>query len=68
MKIPKVFIENNPDEILFEETESLYDKICRICGCTDYDCNQCIKKTGQPFYWVEDDVCSCCADELDIND
>jgi hypothetical protein len=35
---------------------------CRVCGCTDYDCHQCIEKTGQPCYWVEDDLCSACAD------
>ena len=33
---------------------------CRICGCTDDDCRQCIKKTGKPCYWVENDLCSAC--------
>lgn len=36
---------------------------CKICGCTDYDCRQCIEKTGNPCYWFEKDVCSACADK-----
>jgi len=33
---------------------------CRVCGCTDDDCHQCIEKTGNPCHWVEDDLCSAC--------
>lgn len=33
---------------------------CRVCGCTDLDCRQCIEKTGEPCYWVEEDLCSAC--------
>lgn len=33
---------------------------CRICGCTDDDCRQCIERTGKPCYWVEGDLCSAC--------
>jgi len=36
---------------------------CRICGCTDADCRQCIKKTGKPCHWIEPDLCSACAVE-----
>lgn len=36
-------------------------RACRICGCTDADCRQCIKRTGSPCYWVEEDLCSACA-------
>lgn len=35
---------------------------CRVCGCTDHDCRQCIKKTGEPCHWVEEDLCSACED------
>lgn len=35
---------------------------CRICGCTDNNCSQCIEKTGAPCHWIEDDLCSACAD------
>lgn len=33
---------------------------CRVCSCTDYDCSQCIEKTGEPCHWVEPDLCSAC--------
>jgi hypothetical protein len=33
---------------------------CRKCGCTDYNCETCIQKTGRPCYWVEEDLCSAC--------
>lgn len=35
--------------------------VCRICGCTNDDCSQCIEKTGEPCYWQEPDLCSACA-------
>ena len=34
---------------------------CRVCGCTDYDCTQCIELTGEPCYWFEPGLCSACA-------
>lgn len=37
---------------------------CRVCGCTDLDCTQCIVAQGYPCQWVEDDLCSRCAKEL----
>lgn len=33
---------------------------CRVCGCTDSDCQKCIDKTGEPCHWVESDLCSAC--------
>lgn len=38
---------------------------CRVCGCTDDDCRQCIEKTGEPCHWVEEDLCSACAEDPD---
>ena len=35
-------------------------RACRVCGCTDDDCTQCIEKTGQRCHWVEPDLCSAC--------
>ncbi len=35
-------------------------RACRVCGCTDDDCRQCIKKTGGTCTWVEQDLCSAC--------
>ena len=37
---------------------------CRICGCTDNDCRQCIDRTGEPCYWVEKNLCSACGVDL----
>lgn len=34
---------------------------CRVCGCTDDDCSNCIEKTGVACFWVEEDLCSACA-------
>ena len=34
---------------------------CRICGCTDGNCVQCIRKTGKPCRWVGPDLCSACS-------
>lgn len=36
---------------------------CRVCGCTEEDCRQCIEVTGQPCSWVEIDLCSRCDTE-----
>lgn len=34
---------------------------CRVCGCTDNDCTQCIEATGVPCYWIEPGLCSACS-------
>lgn len=34
---------------------------CRVCGCTDTDCSGCVARTGQPCFWVVEDLCSACA-------
>ena len=33
---------------------------CRICGCTDDNCEKCITIIDHPCSWVEDDLCSAC--------
>jgi hypothetical protein len=33
---------------------------CRVCGCTDDDCSQCIERTGAPCCWEEHGLCSAC--------
>ena len=33
---------------------------CRVCGCTDDDCTECVERTGIPCTWVEEDLCSAC--------
>lgn len=42
-------------------TDAFIEPSCRVCGCTDSDCRQCIEKTGVPCHWVEQDLCSACA-------
>jgi hypothetical protein len=37
------------------------DLKCRVCGCTNADCSQCISRTGKPCHWVTEDLCSACA-------
>ena len=57
-----------PPEVEVDRLEVFERKLerkCRICGCTQGDCHQCIVKTGVPCYWVEDDLCSACADTED---
>lgn len=44
-----------------EEAEPV--RSCRVCGCTDADCRQCIAKTGKPCTWVGADLCSACTEE-----
>lgn len=40
---------------------------CRVCGCTDEDCRECIAKTGRPCWWVSGDLCSACRPRRFVN-
>lgn len=53
----------NPDEMMQALDETFFTQIqtCRICGCTDDDCSQCIEATGEPCHWVAENLCSRCA-------
>lgn len=46
-----------------KKTQKPKVRTCRVCGCTDNDCRQCIEKTGHPCYWVENNLCSACVSE-----
>lgn len=46
-----------------EKSKRPKKRACRVCGCTDDDCRQCITKTGMPCMWVEPDLCSACVAE-----
>lgn len=50
------FGQDNIEPLPFDD---VFDRTCRVCGCTDaHGCaNGC--------FWVEDDLCSNCNDELD---
>jgi hypothetical protein len=39
---------------------------CRVCGCSDDDCLQCYQAQGHPCHWIEDDLCSRCQHEMEI--
>ena len=43
---------------------------CRVCGCTDNDCTECVLAMGEPCYWIDDShtLCSRCVDYLDACD
>lgn len=48
-----------------EEPDPLFDpRACRVCGCTENHCPACVARTGEPCYWVADDLCSACAGPL----
>jgi ParB/RepB/Spo0J family partition protein len=40
---------------------------CRVCGCTEDDCSQCIEASGRPCSWVkgQPNLCTRCKDEQD---
>lgn len=40
-------------------------RTCKACGCTDDDCSGCIERTGEPCYWVSEDLCSACVDAVE---
>lgn len=41
-------------------------RTCKICGCTDYDCSICIKKTGERCSWVAKNLCSACKSQEEL--
>lgn len=47
--------------------DAVFERQCRVCGCTEDNCSQCIKKTGNPCHWVEDDLCSACKEPEPID-
>lgn len=57
-----VVLTENEKRKIFESTNlvGISSKKCRICGCTDL--NAC--EGG--CHWVEEDLCSACASQLDI--
>ncbi|HAY3555757.1 hypothetical protein [Elizabethkingia anophelis] len=46
----------------------LQSRQCRECGCSDYDCSQCIERTGEACHWVEENLCSACVVNIDIEE
>lgn len=50
-------------EAIYDEVVAEEARTCRVCGCTQDDCSQCVEAPGEPCHWVEDDLCSRCAAE-----
>jgi hypothetical protein len=44
------------------------EQVCRVCKCTNFDCSQCIEKTGRACRWVESDLCSACAGQEGLSE
>lgn len=43
-------------------TDQLQLRRCRVCGCTQFDCQRCIERTGRPCSWAGADLCTACQD------
>jgi ParB/RepB/Spo0J family partition protein len=56
--VPKAWVEQEKKPVAKEQKA---ERKCRICGCTEDNCKQCIVKTGKPCTWIEKDLCSACA-------
>lgn len=61
-------VENHLTTIDMDHAKDWIDSLrrCRVCGCTQYDCRQCIEKTGSACHWVEQDLCSACVPEKPV--
>lgn len=42
------------------------EPICRVCGCCDDDCQNCIRRTGEPCSWIAADLCSACVETANM--
>lgn len=51
---------NRPDRIATPPASIPVAGTCRMCGCTDADCSDCIRLTGVACHWIEPDLCSAC--------
>lgn len=58
--VPWIGMEFKNEEL---EDDFAEERACRVCGCTESNCRQCIEKTGFACHWVAEDLCSRCADE-----
>ena len=45
---------------------TMYGQSCRVCGCTEFDCTDCVERTGEPCSWIEEDLCSACEQYKDF--
>ncbi len=52
------------DELIVSEPAAA---ACRVCGCTEDNCRQCIERTGDACTWMEPDLCSACYPIVNFN-
>lgn len=64
-RITATSAQNAVDQIRELTSEVTEAGACRVCGCTDDDCSQCVEKTGEPCSWVSPGLCSACVDDVD---
>lgn len=52
------------------DTTGAKSGVCRVCGCTENNCTECVEKTGSPCHWVntEKTLCSACAENEEKED
>jgi len=62
--VPPLFEKREETDIPNDEAPPV--RTCRVCGCTDDNCSQCIEKTGKSCDWVEEDLCGLCAAAGDL--
>jgi hypothetical protein len=60
----KLAIESMVGLVQLQEqaTEVNVQPACRVCGCTEDNCEKCIQAQGHACHWVEEDLCSRCAE------
>lgn len=54
-------LRNTAAEIL-PFLDAIIDRRCRVCGCTQNDCEQGVEKLGDACVRVEADLCSACVE------
>lgn len=54
------FIAQPYDLSIVEAVQSIVIQRCKKCGCTQFDCSNCVEKTGDACHWVAEDLCSAC--------
>jgi hypothetical protein len=58
--IEAIAAAGGPPALAWIPLRDALERACRVCGCTEMSCRQCIERTGVPCHWVEADLCSAC--------
>lgn len=52
-----------PVDIGPDHDDLVDEQACRVCGCTNEDCTECVDILGEPCDWADVDLCTRCADD-----